>query len=80
MEGFRAIEINKKTFVLKDIDRKQVNYSNGNGESVSMPDANFKGTGMALCGVLKQNQSFTEFVEKYNSKQSGKRRGKNDNN
>jgi hypothetical protein len=52
---FRVIEFAGKTVVVKPNDRGACNY----------PDANFCGTGLALCGVLRKGETLQEFRNRY---------------
>lgn len=76
MDGFRTFEVSGKTYVVKDINRKQILINAISGERTFIPDANFMGTGMALCGRLINRQTLPEFIEKYNAKKPTKKTSK----
>ena len=80
MEGFRAYEIDKRMYVLKDCDRLPCRYTKVNGERSMIPNANFLNTGMALCGKLGKKQTMEQFIERYNAKKPTKKRLQNVNN
>lgn len=77
MNGFRAYEIDKRVYILKDCDRLPCRYTKVNGERSMIPAANFRNTGMALCGALKKKQTMEQFIEQYNAKKATKKRRKN---
>lgn len=62
MNGFRTLEIDKQIYVLKICDRLP-----------RMANANFRNTGMALCGKLKKGQTIEQFKEQYNAKKPTKK-------
>ena len=62
MKLFQVLEIDNKSFVLTHRDRMPL-----------MKNANFRNTGMALCGKLQKRQTLEQFVEKYNAKKPTKK-------
>ena len=54
INGYKVLVFFKHLYVLKQCLR--------NGEGTNIPDANFMGTGMALCAVLKEGQ-FHKFLK-----------------
>ena len=80
MNGFRAYDIDNRVYILKDCDRLPCRYTNVNGERGKIENANFRNTGMALCGKLRKKQTMEQFIEQYNAKKSTKKRRKNVNN
>jgi hypothetical protein len=62
MKLFQILEIDKQTYVLTHRDRMPL-----------MQNANFRNTGMALCGKLKKGQTIEQFKEQYNAKKPTKK-------
>lgn len=64
---FKAFELNNRILILRQVTRKP--YAIGSRPKYivnNIEQPNFKGTGMALCGVLKQNQTEQDFIDSYN--------------
>lgn len=69
MKLFQIFEIDNKPFVLTHRDRMPL-----------MQNANFRNTGMALCGKLKKGQNIDQFIEQYNAKKPAKKQKHEPNN
>lgn len=62
MKLFQIFEIDKQIYVLKHRDRMPL-----------MQNANFRNSGMALCGRLKKQQTIEQFIEQFNAKKPTKK-------
>lgn len=58
--NYTLLEVNKRTYVLTTAkDRTQ-----GINKGIILKDANFMGTGKALCGVLRPNETLLDWIHR----------------
>lgn len=64
MENYKVLKVNGKEHILKPSMRMFAAHTNLYGHRIeAIPQANYRGTGMCLCGVLKKDQSLEQFIE-----------------
>lgn len=69
---FKTMEVDGVVHVLKLVERKARMFNPEQGKVTTPPQADFMGTGMALCGILRKKQSLENFIEEYNKQQKRK--------
>lgn len=67
-ESFLVVEVTGKRHVVKDCKRPIQYDAIRKTTLLSIPSANYLGTGMGLCGILKPEQTLEDFREKYLSR------------
>lgn len=69
MEHYKILKVAGQEHVLRHVDRSETFYLSVGGEKVKnkLPDANYLGTGMALCGVLRKGESLKKFLKRTNN-------------
>lgn len=63
---FKTIEVHGRLHVLKEMARKDTaSYYDGKVIHKGYDQPDYRGTKMALCGILEKKQTLEAFVEKY---------------
>ncbi len=60
MTEFKVINVHGREHVITP-NKRPVSYSDGD----RLPNANYMNTGMALCGILRREQSLRNFKKSY---------------
>ena len=71
-ETFETIVVDDRNYVVKKKKRTTGYFMENGDRHVLIPQPNFRGTGMSLCGALKENQTLEQFIDNYKSKKSKK--------
>jgi hypothetical protein len=66
MEKYKIINVVGREHVVVN-SKHRGGYTGIDGE-ISMPDANYRGTCKALCGILKKGQSLDDWKKKNNKR------------
>lgn len=70
-DSFLTIEVSGRMHVVKDCKRPIQYDAKMKTTLSSIPSANYRGTGMGLCGILQPGQTLQEFTALYGLKKKG---------
>ena len=67
--NYHQLEVNGRIHILKLVDRNGQYYFKHQKERrparmEALPNPNYKGTGMALCGILKKGETLEQWIER----------------
>jgi|GEM_PF-5104990 hypothetical protein len=71
MSNFKTIDVHGKKHVVKNAKRVTSHFTSNGEKTELIPEANYRGTGMCLCGILGAKQKLSDFI--YNYKYKGKK-------
>jgi hypothetical protein len=72
MKNYKVIEVYGRKHVVRSIP------SRGGGSNNALPDADYMGTGMALCGVLNDNETLDEWEIRIANQNAERQRRRDD--
>ncbi len=68
---YKTIEVHGQHHVVRETKRQP--SLRGLTQGVVIEEPNYKNTGMALCGILKKDQTLAEFIEGFELKKGKKK-------